>query len=153
MTTDPQTAAFDAEVRAYIYDHTMRRDVPPTVAHTARALQQPRTAIRDAYARLDAGHILVLDEDGERITMALPFSGVPTPFVVRAGRRAYWGNCMWDALGIVAMIEQQARILTSCADCSNALTVWFTNGALAGDDGVVHFALPARHWWDNIRFT
>lgn len=153
MTPDPENAAFDAEVRTYIYDHTIRRGVPPTAGQTAGALQQPWAAIRAAYARLDAGHILVLDEDGERITMALPFSGVPTPFVVRAGRRTYWGNCMWDALGIAAMIGPNARILTSCADCSNALTVWFTNGAPAGDDGVVHFALPARHWWDNIRFT
>jgi hypothetical protein len=26
-------------------------------------------------------------------------------------------------------------------------------GALAHGEGVVHFAVPARRWWDNIGFT
>jgi hypothetical protein len=28
-----------------------------------------------------------------------------------------------------------------------------SHGRLTGDEGVVHFAVPAHHWWDNIGFT
>jgi hypothetical protein len=37
--------------------------------------------------------------------MANPFSAVPTPFLVRSGDRSWYGNCIWDALGIPAMLQ------------------------------------------------
>src|SRR5437667_11759339 len=41
----------------------------------------------------------VLQENGE-LWRAAPFSAVPTAFPVKVGDRSYYGNCIWDALGI-----------------------------------------------------
>ena len=49
--------------------------------------------------------------------MAEPFSAVPTPFAVYVDDQRYFGNCIWDALGIPAMLHADARIESSCG-CS-----------------------------------
>jgi hypothetical protein len=87
--------------------------------------------------------------------MANPFSAVPTPFLVTAGERSWWGNCIWDAMGIAAMVRHDARVLTGCGDCNDAMQVRIEDGMarMAEGEGIVHFSVPARRWWDNIKFT
>lgn len=82
--------------------------------------------------------------------MAEPFSAVPTAFHVEVGAHAWWGNCIWDALGIAALLHQDARIVTACGCCNDAMSVAIRNGKLAEAAGVVHFAIPARDWWKNV---
>jgi hypothetical protein len=77
---------------------------------------------------------------------------VPTPFPVVAGGRSYYGNCIWDALGIPAMLGCDGVIDTSCGDCGTAARVAVSGGAVRGD-GIIHFALPARDWWKDIVFN
>jgi hypothetical protein len=99
-------------------------------------------------------HILVLQENDE-ILMANPFSAVPTAFLVTAGKRSWWGNCIWDAMGIAAMVRSDATISTGCGDCNDALRIDVegASGRLVGGEGIVHFSVPASRWWDNIKFT
>jgi hypothetical protein len=104
----------------------------------------------EAIRRLGAERILVLD--GDRIRMAAPFSGVPTPFVVRTGDRSYYANCIWDALGISPMLKIDSTIETHCPDCAAPLSLAIVNEELFGD-GVVHFAVPAIRWWEDIVYT
>jgi hypothetical protein len=85
--------------------------------------------------------------------MANPFSAVPTPFLVKAGRRSYYGNCIWDAMGIPAMLKQDATVEASCGCCSTAMKLKITNGSLEEAHGIAHFAIPAAHWWDDIVFN
>jgi hypothetical protein len=85
--------------------------------------------------------------------MAEPFSAVPTPFVVQAGARRWWGNCVWDALGILAMLRADGQVLTSCGCCGRAMTLEVQDGALRDAPGVVHYAIPARDWWRDVVFT
>ena len=33
------------------------------------------------------------------------------------------------------------------------MTLEIRGGALADREGIIHFAVPAHHWWDNIGFT
>ena len=33
------------------------------------------------------------------------------------------------------------------------MTLEVRDGNLVRSEGVVHFAIPAHHWWDNIGFT
>ena len=107
--------------------------------------------MRESFARLAAAHVLVLQPNGE-ILMAPPFSAVPTPFRVVAGEISAFGNCIWDALGIPAMLESDAVITTSCGDCGEAMQVHVTDDRVSGE-GLLHFALPARQWWNDIVFT
>ena len=115
----------------------------------------PVADVLGALQRLAAGHVLVLQPDTGEILMANPFSAVPTPFVVELAPGGYscFGNCVWDSLGIAAMTGQDARIKTACGDCGTAMEVTVANGSVQQAEGLVHFAIPALHWWDDIVFN
>jgi hypothetical protein len=146
---------FDFLIRRYVYDVTLDRGRPPALAKTAVVLDAPVSDVHAAFQRLAAGRVLVLQPESGEILMAGPFSAVPTPFLVELTPGGYscFGNCIWDALGIAAMTGRDARIVTACPDCGAALEVTVADGALQCADGVTHFAVPARHWWDDIVFT
>ena len=42
---------------------------------------------------------------------------------------------------------------TSCPDCEEPMEFRVEGGELLSGDGVAHFAVPARHWWDDIGYT
>ena len=83
----------------------------------------------------------------------MPFSNMQTAFTVISGGRAYYAPCAWDAFGISAPLGADARIFTTCADCGGALERKVAGGAISETRGLVHFALPARRWWDDVGFT
>jgi hypothetical protein len=95
----------------------------------------------------------VLQPESREILIAAPLCAVPTGYVVKAGRQAFFGACVWDALGIIAMLNLDATMETSCGCCGEAMAVVARRGELAPADGVVHFGVPAKRWWDNIVFT
>ena len=153
MTTARQSAeAFDARLRQYIYRHFIREGRAPTVAEMAAALSSPLRKVKAALERLAQTHAFVLQENGE-LWRAAPFSAVPTAFPVRSGNRSWYGNCIWDALGIPAMLDQNARIDASCGCCNHELALRIEEGRLLGPKGMIHIAVPARHWYDDIVFT
>jgi Alkylmercury lyase len=145
--------SFDTQVRAFIYDAIFAHGAIPTVAATAAGLACPPGDVAAAFRRLAQGHVVVLQQGSDEILMANPFSAVPTPFQVETGGRQYWGNCVWDALGILAMLKGDGRVLASCGDCNAAMTLTVREGAVVDSPGVAHFSVPAKHWWDNIVFT
>jgi hypothetical protein len=126
----------------------------PLASEVARYLSLRLDEVRAAFLRMEDGHILVLQEGGE-VLMANPFSAVPTSFLVETRSQSWWGNCVWDALGIAAMVKQDARISTGCGDCNDAMSILIRGGSarLEDGEGIIHFAVPARRWWDNIKFT
>jgi hypothetical protein len=150
-----QAEDLDFQVRRYVYEVTLARGYPPALADTAEHLSAPASDVRDAFDRLAAGHVLVLQPDNGEILMASPFSAVPTPFVVELAPGGYscFGNCIWDALGVAAMTGWDARIKTACADCGTAMEVRVSGGAVQHAEGLAHFAIPARRWWDDIVFN
>jgi hypothetical protein len=105
-----------------------------------------------AYRRLAEGHVIVLQPGTTELWMANPLSARPTPFLVTTEHGRFYGNCVWDALGVAAMLDADARIDTDCADCGEAMVLEIVGGELAAE-GVAHFAVPAAHWWDDIGFT
>lgn len=137
----------DRRVRWHVYDVTMRTGAPPLAAALREALGADIAA---SLQRLADARMLVL-RDGE-ILMAGPFSAVPTPFHVTTRDFTCYGNCIWDALGIAAMLDADAEIRTSCADCGAAARIDVRNGTVSGE-GFMHFALPPRSWWQDIVFT
>ena len=145
-------ADLDARVRVTVYDETMRSGFPPSGEILAAALGIRRDAVMGSLARLAAGKVLVLQDNGE-ILMANPYSAVPTPFVVQFGDRTAYGNCIWDALGVLAMAGADGTISASCGDCGTAMNLRVEAGVVHGDTGLVHFAIPARSWWDDIVFN
>jgi hypothetical protein len=153
LNVDRDETAFDDEVRRYVYDHVMKEGLPPTIAEVASALSVTPDDVKASFQRLADEHILVLQRGNGEILMANPFSAVPTPFLVRAGDRSWYGNCVWDATGIPAMLGQDANIEASCGCCGTAMHLRVVNGSLEDAPGIVHFAIPAAHWWDDIVFN
>ena len=148
-----ESELFDDQVRAAIYDATFAHGTIPTGAEVAVGLARQPGDVAAAFARLAAGHVVVLQPESDEILMANPFSAVPTPFLVEADGRSFWGNCVWDALGILAMLGRDGQVAASCGDCGAAMKLTVRDGALVDAPGVAHFALPARRWWDDIVFT
>jgi hypothetical protein len=158
MTAASQSPeAYHAHLRQFIYRHFVRAGRAPAVAEMAVALSSPARKpglrrVRAALERLAQTHAFVLQENGE-LWRAAPFSAVPTAFPVRSGKRAWYGNCIWDALGIPAMLHENARIDASCGCCNYEMVLRVEDGRLHAPKGVIHIAVPARHWYDDIVFT
>ena len=152
MESNQDNASFDREVRRHVYDGVMQSGMIPTASEVASIMGSTEADVKAAFRRLAEGRVLVLQENGE-VLMANPFSAVPTSFLVEAGGRSYWGNCIWDSLGVPAMLNEDARITTGCGDCNDGMIVSVNNGSLAGGEGIIHFSVPAARWWDNIKFT
>lgn len=146
----------DSALRVLIYDEIVRTGEMPGIAALAERLTASTDEVRASLRRMHDSHMLVLQPEGE-ILMANPFSAVPTPFVAEVGGRRWFGNCIWDALGIIAALHPgdrraDGRVLTSCGASGESMELCVRDGVLTGS-GVVHFALPARRWWDDIVFN
>ena len=153
MSANTREQELDRAVRRFVYDFAEREGWPPSVAQAAAALSLTTDEVAASFRRLADARMLVLQTESDEILMAPPYSAVPTPFVVECAGRTYYANCVWDALGVPAMLKRDARVRTSCGCCGAAMTLAVANGALAESQGVVHFALPAAHWWDDVAFT
>jgi hypothetical protein len=140
----------DQRVRWQVYDVTMREGAPPLASRIASLLHLTMDDVRASLERLASGRMLVM-RDGE-ILMAGPFSAVPTPFRVTTPNYSCYGNCIWDALGIAATLQSDVDIAASCGDCGSAMRVAVSDEEVIGD-GLMHFALPARQWWQDVVFT
>lgn len=139
-------------LRAFIYRHFLTKGGPPTLAEMAAQLSHPLRDIRAALQRLAQTHAFVTQENGE-LWRAAPFSAIPTPFPVEVGKDSWYGNCIWDALGIPAMLHKDGRVLASCGCCNYAMPLTIKNGSLQQKEGTIHIAVPARQWYDDIVFT
>jgi hypothetical protein len=145
---------FDNAVRLNVYEHFVSHCRAPSAGAVAVALGAHPDHVREAFRRLAAAHVLVLQPDTAEIWMAMPFSAVPTPFRVTAGDAAWWANCAWDALGVPAMLGQDAVVETRCPLTGAPLQIALASGQLDPTQReVVHFAVPAARWWDDIGYT
>ena len=144
--------AVDTKLRIYIYRFFIDRGRAPSVVEMAKGLRHPLKDVQAALQRLSETHAFVLQENGE-LWRAAPFSSVPTSFPVKIGRHSWYGNCIWDALGIPAMLHKDARIDASCGCCNFEMVLNVKDGQLLPHEGVGHFAVPAREWYQDIVFT
>ena len=134
----------DDDIRSRIFDVALKEGRVPQREEIGCSQEDLR--------RLADNHVLVLDDRGA-IRMAMPFSAVPTPFRVRSGDYSAFGNCIWDALGILAMKHADGVVESSCACCGETMPVHIRDAELQEHVGIVHFGVPARRWWDDIVFT
>jgi len=144
----------DSEIRLWIYQHFVDTGRAPSPVEIAAHFQLTPSEVEDRLRRLqDEADALVLLPGSPHIWMAEPFSAVPTSFLVRSGTRQWWGNCIWDALAILALVGTDGSVFTACPHSGQPLVVSATKGGLEGAQGIVHFAVPAREWWRDIGFT
>ena len=123
----------------------------PTPDVLAEVTGSRRAAVISALRALADEHCLVLLPDGESIWMAHPFSGVETDFRVTLGDHHWFANCVWDGLSILALFGD-GSLDTHSPATGEALRFDVVSGAVQGE-GLVHFLVPARRFWDDIGYT
>jgi Alkylmercury lyase len=146
------TSAFDSRLRLFVYRHVQSREQCPTIVEMARGLQTTAAKVRASLTRLSESHAFMTQEDGE-LWRAAPFSCIPTGFPVTVGKKSWFGNCIWDALGIPAMLNKDARIGAACSCCNLDMPVEIRRGRLRAGEGMIHIAVPARLWYQDVVFT
>jgi Alkylmercury lyase len=103
----------DARLRREIYDISVARGTPPSIAQLSLTTATSSDNVRTGLARLAAGRILVVQPESGEILMAPPFSAVPTPFLVETSRHASYANCAWDAFGVPVTLGEPALVRTA----------------------------------------
>lgn len=142
----------DRRVRYAIYATFAEGGIPLSASLSAR-LRIPQAELHDSYGRLHAAHVLVLDPRTKEVSMALPFSAVPTDFRVLTRERTWFAGSAWDAFGIAVLTGVDAVLTTTCHDCEGPIVHRIEERKLVDAHGVVHFAVAAAKWWDNIGYT
>jgi len=145
-------ADLDRTVRLHIFERVVADAVAPTVADAARSLRVSEADVEASFRRLAAGKVIVLVPGEREILMANPFAARPTDFRVSANGRQWYGNCAWDALGILSALDADGTVTTSCGDCADPLEVTVQRGSPRGE-ALLHIAVPAHEWWADIVFT
>jgi len=143
---------FDRRLRLFVYRYMLRHEESPTVREMATGLAASVSKVRAALSRLSESHAFMVQEDGELWRVA-PFSCIPTGFPVTVGKKSWFGNCIWDALGIPAMLGKDAVISAACACCNYDMPVEIRKGKLRPAKGLIHIAVPAREWYKDVVFT
>jgi hypothetical protein len=142
-----------SDLRIFVYDYLVANALPPKLDKIATHFGIARADARRELAALKIGKtILVHPETGE-IWMAGPFAATKTVYEVVAGGRTYYANCAWDMLGIPMILGVPVEIHTKCTDCGAAMRINGHPKKSPTANGVVHFLVPARHWYEDIGFT
>jgi probable phosphoglycerate mutase len=144
--------ALERAVRLYVYDQFVKTTRAPEVATIAVAVNASPDAVISALKRLAERRALVLAPASTNIWMAHPFSAVPTAYPVAIGGRTYWANCAWDAAGVLSLVGGDGDCRTRCADCGQDAAMAVRDGRMVGE-GVVHYLVPPRRFWQNVAYT
>jgi DNA-binding transcriptional MocR family regulator len=141
-----------------IYETIARTARVPSTQDVSKALGVPLEDVRAAFERLHQKRLLVPepgDPAGEpdRIRMAPPFSGIETPFRVKVQEKLYYANCAWDALGVAAALHDAAVVEASDAQSGEPIVLDIRPDGPVTEPCVIHFAVPAARWWEDIVYT
>ena len=143
----------DLRVKLAVYRHFAETGERPGPEQVAGQVGISSRHVLEAYGRLRALRVLVLEADGSSIRMAPPFSGVPTQHQVESDGVRYFANCAWDALGIPAALGRSAVVRSRCERSGEPLRLQVARDGPEPCDWLFHCLVPAAHWWDDIVFT
>jgi Alkylmercury lyase len=145
---------FGTAVKLRLYQTLAETARAPDAAELAEALGSTAAQVEVAFQTLSGKRLLVLEPgSSSRIRMAPPFSAVETPFRVRVGEKAYYANCVWDALGIPAALHRDAEVFASDGQTGEPLDLEVRGGKPVPRPCAIHFAVPPARWWDDIIYT
>lgn len=143
------------DLRYAVYRHFVDTGAAPTrrtLSTLTGDIETTDRLLRELHDR----HMIVLDDRPSRrgeIRMALPFAAEPTNFRVTTTQGAWWANCAWDSLAVLAALHHDGHIRSTWADTGEPLELTVAHGELEPAEGYISFPLPASRWWDDIVFT
>lgn len=142
------------DVRVEIYRSFVHESRAPSAAEIGERLGIGLDQVEASLDELHAGDVIVLHTGTHEIWLAHPFCNAPAPFETTAGDRRWDAICIWDALGILAVIGADGTVTTACPDCGESLQVNVAGGEVeAPSDYVVHYGVPAARWYEDVAYT
>ena len=87
------------------------------------------------------------------IRMAPPFSGISTQHRAIVSGKEYFGNCAWDAFGVVSALGGTGEVHSRCEQTLDPLALHLTPDGPPALTWRFHCVVPAAKWWNNIVFT
>ncbi len=145
---------FETTVKMKIYETIAETTIAPDAGEVAALLKAPIEEVAAIFQQLYKKRLLVLEPDNEKkIRMAPPFSGIETQHTVEINHKSYFANCAWDTYGIAAALHRDAVIRSKCADCDQSIELEIKDGQSGKEECLIHFAVPAAQWWNDIIYT
>lgn len=142
------------EVRVDIYRSFVETGRPPMPGDVAVERGVPLEEVEAAIHQLARDDVIALIPGTSFVWLAHPFSAAAAPFRVTAGERSWDAICIWDALGILALVGSDGRVDTRCPDCGDPLAVEVRDGDMVAPDGyLAHYGVPANRWYEDVGYT
>ena len=148
-----EAVEFDSQVKLAVYGHFAETGRGPSPREVVERVGSDVASVLDAYQRLRAQRVLVLEGDRSSIRMAPPFSGVATQHAVEAGGNHYFANCAWDALGVLAALHKPGAVHSRCEQSGEPFHLNVDLQGPEPSDWLFHCLVPAAKWWEDIVFT
>jgi len=145
--------SFDTQTKLAVYRHFAETGMRPPLRVVAERVGSDMNSVREAYGRLRAQRVLVLETDGVSIRVAPPFSGVPTQHVVIVDDTKYFANCAWDSFGIAAALHRPAWVHSRCEQSGEPFSLEISLEGPPPCSWLFNCLVPAAKWWDDIVFT
>ena len=123
---------FENQVRLELYAAFVREGVAPSAASLAHRLARSPEEIHAAFESLAAGKAIVLQPQSREVLMANPLCAVATPYQVDVGGKNFFSSCVWDGLGVIAMLGGAGVVRSSGACCGEAMLVRIGRACSAG---------------------
>ena len=142
---------FDTTVKVAVYRATAESGSPPLLEAVAEKVGATPAAIKQAYGRLRASRLLLLERDGVTIRMAPPFSGVPTQHLVTVDGIEYYANV--PGMPGSAALRRPGLIRSRCEQSLDPLHLPVGLNGPESSPWLFHCLVPAAKWWDDLVFT
>ena len=138
----------------HLIDHLIATGRPPGVGVLASRLGVSTAEACEGLRRLEEQHGVVLhrgaDASDPAIWLAHPFSTTPTLFWVSSAERGWWAPCIWCALGIAALVDDDVTISTRFGGETEAVDIEVRGGQLLSAGLVAHFCVAVARAWDDV---
>jgi len=141
------------QVRHFVYNHFVDTTLPPSVDKTAAHFNISTEEAGEYYKELHNRHAFFLEPETLTISMANPFSGIPTEFNVHANGKTYYANCAWDMLGVPTLLQCDAVMDAKFTESNESIQLEVKNGQVTNSELLIHFPVAFSHWYDDLVFT
>lgn len=143
-------------MRKYIFDYFLENSRAPVLEELMGRFGLDRAGAAEALEALETAHHVIRVPGTDRILMANPFSALATPFRVKVDSKAYFGACAWDSVAYHVMLGKDTEVDSYCHHCAEPIRIRLSGGRVSSsvpESPLVHLALPAARWWENIVIT
>lgn len=121
----------------------------PATAEIAERVRFGPEIVQSSLRRLRDRDVVVLDESGEAITGAYPFTERETGHRVRLKTHRLNAMCAIDALGVGAMCGEDVEIESACHQCGRPIAIKTRDCGLALDTAIPDGAVV----WVGLRYA